>query len=172
MTRWDSQLELLNSILKNQQALWEYFQQSKLDIDQKRKSLLIDIVNDYSFWKKLSIVKRVLNFIHKIQYMFEIKGHKLHTMTANWNKIRSHLYFMTNETDEETNLVHIVEVIWENRYLNQTTELHMIAALLLSQNHVMKMIEVSSKHAFRSIMHRFFHRYLDTNIDAAFVMKE
>ena len=78
---------------------------------------------------------------------------------------------MANETDEETDLHHIVEVIWEDRYLQQIDELHVAAALLLPQNHAIKMIEVTFEHTFSSLMHKFFHRYLTTT-DAAVAMKE
>ena len=83
LTKWGTLIKFLTSILKNQQALLNYFQQKKPGIDQSKKNPLINIVNDYSFWKRLTIVKKVLNLIHKIQYMFETEGHKLYTIAFN-----------------------------------------------------------------------------------------
>jgi hypothetical protein len=40
------------------------------------------------------------------------------------------------------------------------TKLHVMTTLLLSQNHAAKMIEIFTKQAFSSIMHRFFDQYL------------
>ena len=171
LIKWGIFIRLLTSVLKNQQVLLNYFQQKKLGIDQGRKYSLINIINDYFFWKRLIIVKKILDFIHKIQYMFEVEGHKLYTIAINWNKIRSYLYSMANETDDETDLQHIVDVIWENRYFHQIDEFHVTAVLLLSQNHVIKMIEVIFEHTFFSLMHKFFHRYLIIT-NAAVVMKE
>ncbi len=53
--------------------------------------------------------------------MFEAENHKLYTMTANWNKLRSHLYAMIKEEDD-SNLHYIIDVMWEDRveWLNPT----------------------------------------------------
>jgi hypothetical protein len=44
-------------------------------------------------------------------------------------------------------------------------------ALLLSQNHVIKMIEIITKRAFSFIMHEFFDQYLKSE-EARLAMKE
>jgi hypothetical protein len=49
------------------------------------------------------------------------------------------------------------------------TELHVMTALLLSQNHAIKMIEISTEQAFSSIMHRFFDQYAE---ESRLVMKQ
>ncbi len=103
--------------------------------------------------------------------MSEAKEHKLYTVTANWNKLRSHLYIMTKE-EENADLLYIADVIWEDRYLSQIKELHVMTALLLSQNHAIKMIEISTKQAFSPIMHKFFDQYVKKNEYARLVMKE
>ncbi len=51
------------------------------------------------------------------------------------------------------------------------TKLHVMIALLLSQNHVIKMIEIITKRAFSFIMHEFFDQYLKSE-EARLAMKE
>ena len=172
LTRWGTTVGLLNSVLNNQQALLGYFQQKNPGIDQGRNKPLGSFVNDYSFWKKLTMVKKILNPIHKLQYMSEAEGYKLYTVTNNWNIIRSHLYSMAEEeSDSEADLYHIAHVVWEDRYLSQITELHVVASLLLPQNRTIKVVGVTTEHAFSSIMHRFFARYLNAE-DSIVAMRQ
>ena len=105
------------------------------------------IVNDYIFWSKLDFIKRVIEFIHQFQYIFEAEDHKFYTMTSNWNKIRAHLYSMVDE-EKNANLYHITKIIWENRYLTQFIEFHVVAAFLISTNHNVKIIGLISEHFF------------------------
>ena len=171
LTRWGTTIGLLNSVLRNQQALLDYFQQKNPGIDQGRKNSLRSFVNDFSFWKKLTIVKKVMDPIHQFQYMSEAEEHKLYTIANTWNKIRSHLYSMAANEDDETDLNHIAQVIWEDRYLSQITELHVVAALLLPQNHAIKVLGVSTEPTFAPLMHRFFNQHL-TSAEAATAMKQ
>ena len=104
--------------------------------------------------------------------MSEAEGHKLYAVTANWNRLRSHLYTMAKEDeDSEMDLHHIAEITWEDRYLSQITELHVVAALLVPQNHNIQVIGVSTSQAFFSIMHRFFAEYLNVEEAKAFFSK-
>ena len=104
--------------------------------------------------------------------MSEAEGHKLYAVTANWNRLRSHLYTMAKEDeDSEMDLHHIAEIVWEDRYLSQITELHVVAALLVPQNHNIQVIGVSTSQAFFSIMHRFFAEYLNVE-EAKSAMKQ
>ena len=171
LIKWGTTIKMLTSMLKNQQAFLNYFHQKKFGIDKNKKNSLTNIVNDYSFWKNLIVAKKILNSIHQIQYMSETEEHKLYTIVVNWNKIQSHLYAMTHETNDETNLNHIVTITWKNKYFNQIIKFHVIAVLLLPQNHVIKMIEMSFKLSFFIIMHDFFHRHF-VSTDAVLVMKE
>ncbi len=77
---------------------------------------------------------------------------------------------MTKEEDD-SNLQYIADVVWEDRYLTQITELHVVAALLIPQNHNIKVIEVFTEQAFSFIMHRFFGQYLKVE-DARLVIKQ
>ena len=159
-------------MLKSKQAILDYFQQNAPGIDQGRSHPLGTFVNDFSFWKKLAIVQKILDPIHKAQYMSEAEGHKLYAVTANWNRLRSHLYTMAKEDeDSEMDLHHIAEIVWEDRYLSQITELHVVAALLVPQNHNIQVIGVSTSQAFFSIMHRFFAEYLNVE-EAKSAMKQ
>jgi hypothetical protein len=172
ITRWEITIDLLNSVLKNQQALLNYFKQKNLDIDQERSRPLNTFINDYFFWKKLILVKKILDFIHQYQHMSKIESHKLYTIANNWNRIRAHLYSMIEEDeDNETDVRLIAQNVWEERYLSQIVDIHVIAALLILINHAIKIVDVSTVHAFSSIMHRFFNHHINAE-DATIVMKQ
>ncbi len=55
--------------------------------------------------------------------------------------------------------------------MSQFTELHVVAALLKTQNHNIKVIEIFTEQAFSFIMHKFFNQYLKIE-DAKSAMKE
>lgn len=76
-------IDFLNSVLRNQQTLLTYFQEQKSGINQDKSVTLKAIINDYFFWGKLTLIKRIVDFIHQIQYTSEAKGYKLHMMTSN-----------------------------------------------------------------------------------------
>jgi hypothetical protein len=61
--------------------------------------------------------------------MSEAKKRNLYTVIVNWNKLCSHLYIMIKE-EEDADLLYIADVIWEDRYLSQIKELHVMTALL------------------------------------------
>ena len=61
---------------------------------------------------------------------------------------------------KDNELYHIVKVIWEDRFLKQNDELHVMAALLISENHTVKLMSVTAKHAFVNLMHSFLSRYV------------
>ncbi len=92
-------------------------------------------------------------------------------MTANWNKLRSHLYAMIKEEDN-SNLHYIIDVMWKDRYLSQITKLYVMTALLLSQNHVIRVIEIIIERAFSLIMHKFFDQYIKKEENSRLAMKE
>jgi hypothetical protein len=58
------------------------------------------------------------------------------------------------------------------RYLSQITKLHVMTALLLSQNHAIRVIEVITEQAFSLIMHKFFDQYIKKEESSRLVMKE
>lgn len=157
-------------MIKNQQALLNYFSQRKPGIDVGRTVKLSAFINDYTFWHRLKIVKEILDPIHKIQYMSEAENYLLYRVACNWNWIRSHLYSKVKEY-EDIGLKQIADEVWEDRYLNQFTELHVVSALLNPVNHNIRLVGVSGEQAFGPIMYRFFDRFLSNEEDAALAMK-
>lgn len=157
-------------MLKNQQALLNYFTQKKPGLDVGRKTKLGEIVNDYSYWHKLQIVKEIIDPFHKNQYLSEAGNYPLYRVAANWNIIRSHLYAKTKEY-HDIGLRQIADEVWEDRYLQQLTELHIIAALLNPLNHNIQLVGTSHARAFGPIMSRFFARYIPNEDDEAAAMK-
>jgi hypothetical protein len=113
LTRWGTSVGLINLVLRSKEALLKYFQQKTPGIDHGKSYTLGSFVNDYSFWKRLAIAQKVLDPIHKAQHMSEAEGHKLYTVTANWNKLRSHLYGMAKEEEDDADLHYIADVVWE-----------------------------------------------------------
>ncbi len=85
LIRWDTSVDLINSVLRSKETLLNYFQQKHSSIDHEKTHTLSSFVDDYSFWKQLVVARKILDFIHRAQYMFETESHKLYTMTINWN---------------------------------------------------------------------------------------
>lgn len=79
---------------------------------------------------------------------------------------------MAEEDEEEkTNLLRIVDVVWEDRYFSQITKFHVIAVLLVSVNHNVLVIGTFTKQTFASMMHRFLTEYFDSS-NAGLAMKQ
>ena len=66
---------------------------------------------------------------------------------------------MRSATEHDTKpcqLSYIVNTLWDDRYLKQMTELHVVVSLLVSKKHAVKSIEQTSEYTFDPIMTRFF----------------
>ena len=60
-------------------------------------------------------------------------------------------------------LLYIINKVWNDRYLTQIIILHIIASLLIPENHAVKFINQSIEITFDHIMIKFFIRYASSN---------
>ena len=102
---------------------------------------------------------KIFIFIDQYQHAFKIENYKFHSVTNVWNKICFHLYFMT-EKNKKTNLRHIAKIIWKKKCFKQSNDFHVVTTLLLSQNHDIKIMNVTTANSFIYTMHKFFEKYV------------
>lgn len=117
------------------------------------------------------MIIEILNPINYIQHMSEAEGYELNKVAANWNKIRAHLYARAKDYTT-IGLDLIAENIWKDRYLTQTVELHVVAAILVMANYDIKVVEIATINFFPPIMSRFFTQYLSTQEEATKTMSQ
>lgn len=163
ITRWGSQMGMLNSVLANQRVLERYSQQAHPQIDtnkKKRQTHVLPILQDPIFWQDAARIQRILKPIHEIQYLSEADNYPLYRVLDNWMQIKASMMNLSQERGmEHANLPHIVNTIWDERYLTQITELHVAAYLLNPTNHARTAAGQSPITAFSSIMLWFFREY-------------
>jgi len=114
----------------------------------------------------------ILKSLHQIQYLSEAENYSLSWVLHNWNKIRADLYFKAKKYSHIECLKDIADDVWELQLLQQSTSLHVIIALLLSQSHDIKVVDLMISSTFSSIMLIFFNRYSFYRSDATSVMKQ
>jgi hypothetical protein len=73
LIRWDTSIDLINSVLRSKEALLKYFQQKSFDIDHDKIHTLRSFVNYYIFWKRLVMTQKILELIHTTQHMFVLR---------------------------------------------------------------------------------------------------
>ncbi len=81
ITRWGTQVGMLDSVLKIEQVLQNYTQQGRPKFDQGRKKdakQVLPVLRDLGFWKDCDTVHRVLAPIHKAQYLSEADNYTFH----------------------------------------------------------------------------------------------
>ena len=94
ITRWGTQVGILESVLKNQQALQCYAQQATPQIDKNKKNKdthILPILRDLPFWQDVATVSRILTPIHQIQYVSEADNYPLYRVLDNWMEIKAEL---------------------------------------------------------------------------------
>jgi len=159
---------LMNSVLKNEEAITRYVRQLKPGIDPK----IISHLKNSDFWASLEQARDILEPIHQTQYLSEAEDYSLSRVLENWNRIRADLYSKAKKYPTIECLTHIADVIWEDRMLNQSTTLHVVSALLLPRNHDIKVVGLTTSPAFNTIMMSFFVRYTSSPHDAGSAMKQ
>ena len=154
---------ILHALRRSQQAFEAYSQQSIPQIDankKKNEKKILPILQDLHFWRDVFIATRILTPIHEIQFLSETDNYPLYRVLDNWILIKQSLMRSAQEPNtKECDLAYIVDTLWDNRYLTQITELHVVATLLVPEKHAVKLIEQTPEHAFDSIITRFFQQY-------------
>ena len=154
---------MLNALRRSQHAFEAYSQQSIPQIDIKKKKnekKVLPILRDLHFWRDVAIATRILTPIHDIQVLSEAENYPLHRVLDNWMQIKHSLMRSATEHGTEScQLTHIVHTLWDDRYLKQITELHVVASLLVPEKHGVKSIGQTPEHVFGPIMTRFFQQY-------------
>ncbi len=176
-TRWETIIELMiiNSVLKNEKTIIRYIRQLKSRIDDNKSRNIAKILShlkNLNFWIILKQARDILKSLHQIQYLSEAKNYSLSWVLHNWNKIQANLYFKAKKYSYIECLKDIADDIWELQLLQQSTSLHVVIALLLSQSHDIKVVDLTISLTFSSIMLIFFDRYSFCRSDAASVMKQ
>ena len=121
---------------------------------------MLPIIRDPFFWKDVVTATRILTPIHEIQYLSEADNYPLHRVINNWMLIKQSLMkSATEHGTDQCHLSHIVNKVWDDRYLTQITTLHVVAGLLVPENHAVKSMGQSSEATFGLIMTEFFKRY-------------
>lgn len=166
ITRWGTQVRLLNALYRSCLTIQEYSQQSNPQIDKNKKAdqRILPILRDSKFWQDVTTARRILTPIHEIQYLSEADNYPLYRVLDNWMLIKQSL--MKSATEYGTvdyQLSFIVETLWDQRYLTQITELHVIATLLIPRNYATTSVGQTSKIAFEDFMTRFFQQYASPN---------
>ncbi len=172
---WETIIELMNSVLKNEKAIIRYVRQlkSKIDVNKNKNTIkIIFYLKNLDFWTSLKQARDILESIHQIQYLSEAENYSLFRVLQNWNKIRAHLYFKVKQYLVIKCLIHIANHVWENRMLSQSTSLHVVTALLLSWNHDIKIIDLTVSSTFNSIMMNFFEKYINDHNNVELTMKQ
>ena len=151
---------MLHALRRSQQTFETYSQQFTPQIDKskkKNKKKVLPILRDLRFWRDVALAARILKPIHKIQYLSETNNYLLYRVIDNWMLIKQSLMrSVTEHNTKSCQLSYIVNTLWDDRYLKQITELHVITSLLVSKKHTVKSIEQTPKYTFDSIMTRFF----------------
>jgi len=146
---------------------------SKLNNNKDRNiTKILSHLKNLNFWIFLKQARDILKSLHQIQYFSEAKNYSLSRVLHNWNKIRADLYFKAKKYSHIKCLKDIADDVWELQLLQQSTSLHVIVALLLSQNHDIKVVDLMISLTFSSIMLIFFDRYSFCRSDATSVMKQ
>ena len=139
ITRWGSQVGMLNSVLANQRVLELYSQQAHPQIDANKKNKethVLPILQDLGFWQDAARIQRILKPIHEIQYLSESDNYPLYRVLDNWMQIKISIMRLSQERGmESANIPHIANTLWDDRYLHQINQLHVAAYLLVPNNH-------------------------------------
>ncbi len=165
----------MNSVLKNEETLMKYVRQFKPEIDSNKgrnTTKILPHLKNLNFWTSLKQARDILKSLHQIQYLSEAKNYSLSRVLHNWNKIRADLYSKAKKYPHIECLKHIADDIWKLRLLQQSTSLHVVAALLLPQSHDIKVVGLTVSSTFSSIMLTFFDRYSSCRSDATSAMKQ
>ena len=165
----------MNSVLKNERAIIRYVRQLKSRIDVNKNKNTIKIVShlkNLDFWTSLEQARDILESIHQIQYLSEAEDYSLVRVLQNWNKIQAHLYFKVKQYFIIECLNHIANHVWKNRVLSQSTSLHIVAALLLSRNQNIMIIDLTARSTFNAIMMSFFEKHVNDHHDVELAMKQ
>ena len=162
ITRWGTQVGLLDSLYRSSLAIQAYSQQALPQIDKKKKkdTYILSILRDPTFWQDVTTARRILTPIHKIQYLSEADNYPLHRVLDNWMLIKQSLLRSANEYGtEQCQLPFIINTLWDQRFLTQITELHIVATLLDPRKFAVKSVGQTPESAFGEFMTRFFQRY-------------
>lgn len=163
ITRWGTQVGMLRALRRSQAALEAYSQQTSPQIDKGRKKKtvhILPILRDPYFWQKVATATRILTPIHEIQCLSEADNYPLYRVINNWILIKQSLMKSgTEHGTQDCQIPYIVRTLWDDRYLKQVTELHVVTSLLIPGNHTIKSIGQTPETAFGPIMTRFFLQY-------------
>ena len=148
-----------------------YSQQTTSQIDKtknkknkKEFTNVLSIIRDPYFWKNMITATRILTLIYKIQYLSKINNYSLHRIINNWILIKQFLIkSIIEHNTKHCYLSHIINKVWDDRYLTQIIILHVIASLLIPENHVIKSMNQSIEVTFDHIIIEFFIRYALSN---------
>jgi hypothetical protein len=165
----------MSSVLKNEKTIIRYIRQSKSRINVNKSKNTIKIIShlkNLDFWTFLKQARDIFKSIHQIQYFSEAEDYSLIRVLQNWNKIQTYLYFKVKQYLVIKCLKHIVNHVWKNWMFSQFTSLHVVAALLLSWNHDIKIIDLTTSLIFNSIMMNFFEKYINDHDDVESTMKQ
>ena len=146
---------------------------SKLDDNKDRNiTKILSHLKNLNFWIFLKQACDILKSLHQIQYLSEAENYSLSRVFHNWNKIRADLYFKAKKYSHIECLKDIADNVWKLQLFQQSTSLHVIIALLLSQNHDIKVVNLTISSTFNSIMLIFFDKYSFCRSDVTSIMKQ
>jgi len=94
-TRWGTTVGLMNSVLKNEEAIMRYARQPKPGIDSNKgrnTAKILPHLKNPKFWTSLEQARDILEPLHQTQYLSEAEDYSLSRVLHNWNKIRADLY--------------------------------------------------------------------------------
>lgn len=151
-TRWGTQVNMIDSVSSNCQALQNLCQDTNCDTSTTLKTLLWEP----TFWKDILLINIILKPIHDIQYTSEKDGYHLHNVVRGWKQIWTHLLIWGTDTDQDVEIQLLDERCFIPRYKKQVTDIHVAAYLLHPSNHTVTHACLTPETHFPP---RFFRKY-------------
>lgn len=155
LTRWGTQVNMIDSVSSNRQALQDLCQDTNCDMSATLKTLLWDP----TFWKDILLINNILKPIHDIQYTSEKDGYHLHNVIRGWKQIRTHLLIWGTDTDQDVEIQLLDERCFIPRYKKQVTDIHVAAYLLHPANYTVTDACLTPETHFPTVLIRFFRKY-------------
>jgi hypothetical protein len=163
LTRWGTQCGLVNSVLKNKEALRLFAK------DFTQKDLAYDAhkyISDSGFWEKLSLLHELLKPLDEAITMSESNKAHLGMVIGRWNNILKHLTKMKNDFPILEDFL-VPEGPFITRFKRQIEPIHHVAYFLDPTNIGLNLPANTEKEILQ-----FFREYVSTEGEAEELMME
>ena len=126
ITRWGSQVAVIDSVLRNKQALKDY----AVDERAKANKVVGATILDRAFWADLEDLLDVLRPIDEVLAHSEGQDSHIGLVTSRWLTIEGRLRRLRSIGETKAPVAAILDDLWPHRFRKQVSGLHWTAFLL------------------------------------------